>query len=63
MKNQTVLITGTLAGIGRATVVAFAKEGANVVISGRHDDKGLVLAAELRGLGAEAEFIKSDIRH
>jgi NAD(P)-dependent dehydrogenase (short-subunit alcohol dehydrogenase family) len=63
MKNQTVLITGALTGIGRATALAFAKEGAKLVVSGRHDDKGQELAAELRGLGAEAEFIKADVRH
>ena len=63
MKNQTILITGALTGIGRATAIAFAREGANLVVSGRHDDKGHELVAELRGLGAEAEFIKADVRH
>ena len=63
MKNQTILITGALTGIGRATAIAFAREGAKLVVSGRHDDKGHELVAELRGLGAEAEFIKADVRH
>ena len=63
MKNQIVLITGALTGIGRATAVAFAKEGAKLVVSGRHEDEGQKLATELRGLGAEAEFIKADVRH
>ena len=40
MKNQVVLITGALTGIGRATAIAFAREGAKIVVSGRHDDKG-----------------------
>ncbi len=62
MKNQTVLITGALTGIGRATAVAFAREGAKIIVSGRHEDKGAELVAELRGLGAEAEFIKADVR-
>jgi NAD(P)-dependent dehydrogenase (short-subunit alcohol dehydrogenase family) len=47
MPNQIVLITGALTGIGRATAVAFAKAGADVVISGRHTDEGQKLAAEL----------------
>ena len=34
MTNQVVLITGALAGIGRATALAFAREGASVVIRG-----------------------------
>jgi NAD(P)-dependent dehydrogenase (short-subunit alcohol dehydrogenase family) len=63
MKKQIVLVTGALTGIGRATALAFAREGAKVVVSGRHDDKGHELVAELRGLGAEAEFIKADVRH
>ena len=63
MKNQTILVTGALTGIGRATAIAFAKEGAKLVVSGRHDDKGQELVAALRSLGAEAEFIKADVRH
>jgi len=62
MSNQVVLITGALTGIGRASSVAFAKAGANIVISGRHADEGQKLAAELRSLGAEAEFVQADVR-
>jgi len=58
-----VLITGALTGIGRATALAFAREGARVVISGRHEDEGQKLAAELQELGGEAEFLRSDVRH
>ena len=63
MNNQTVLVTGALTGIGRATAIAFAREGAKLVVSGRHDDKGRELVAELRGFGAEAEFFKADVRY
>jgi NAD(P)-dependent dehydrogenase (short-subunit alcohol dehydrogenase family) len=59
----TILITGALTGIGRATAVAFAQEGARVVVSGRHDDEGQKLATELRKLGTEAEFVRTDVRH
>jgi NAD(P)-dependent dehydrogenase (short-subunit alcohol dehydrogenase family) len=58
-----VLITGALTGIGRATALAFAREGARIVVTGRHDDKGKELVSELHQLGAEATFIKSDVRH
>jgi len=58
-----VLITGALTGIGRATAIAFAKEGARLVIAGRRDDAGKALVAELRELGAEAEFVRADVRH
>jgi NAD(P)-dependent dehydrogenase (short-subunit alcohol dehydrogenase family) len=60
--NPVVLITGALTGIGHATAVAFARQGARVVISGRHEQAGQALAEELRGLGAEAEFIRADVR-
>jgi NAD(P)-dependent dehydrogenase (short-subunit alcohol dehydrogenase family) len=57
-----VLITGALTGIGRATALAFAKEGATVVTSGRHQAEGKALEVELRGLGAQAAFIQADVR-
>src|SRR6202453_363209 len=63
MNTKVVLITGALAGIGRATALAFAKEGARLVVSGRRDDAGEKLVAELRSLGTEAEFIRADVRH
>ena len=63
MSNPVVLITGALTGIGRAAAIAFAREGNRLVVSGRHEDKGQALAAELRALGTEAEFVRADVRH
>ena len=63
MNNPVVLITGALTGIGRATALAFAKDGASVVVSGRRKDAGQALVAELQKLGAEAEFVQADVRH
>jgi NAD(P)-dependent dehydrogenase (short-subunit alcohol dehydrogenase family) len=62
MKNPVVLITGALTGIGRAAAKIFAQEGAQIVVSGRRDKQGQELVAELQGLGAEAIFIRSDVR-
>ncbi len=61
MNTPTVLITGALTGIGRATALAFAHEGANVVVSGRREDAGQQLATELRALGVKAEFMLADV--
>ena len=63
MSKSVVLITGALTGIGRATALAFAREGAQIIVSGRHDDAGQGLVTELRDLGAEAAFIRADVRH
>ena len=62
-ENPVVLITGALAGIGRATALAFSQAGARIVVSGRRKEPGLALEAELRKLGADAEFIHADVRH
>jgi NAD(P)-dependent dehydrogenase (short-subunit alcohol dehydrogenase family) len=62
MTRPVVLITGALTGIGRAAALAFAKDGADLVVSGRRDDAGRELVNELRALGAEAEFIRADVR-
>src|SRR5260370_4309526 len=63
MSHPLALITGALTGIGRATALAFAKEVADLVVSGRRDDAGQALVAELRALGTAAEFILADLRH
>jgi NAD(P)-dependent dehydrogenase (short-subunit alcohol dehydrogenase family) len=63
MNTPVVLVTGALTGIGRATALAFAKQGARIVIAGRRDEAGQNLVAELRALDAEAEFIRADVRH
>jgi NAD(P)-dependent dehydrogenase (short-subunit alcohol dehydrogenase family) len=62
VSNPVVLITGGLSGIGRAAALAFAKKGAKVVVAGRRDEAGKALIDELRSRGAEAEFIKADVR-
>ncbi len=43
MTTPVVLITGALTGIGRATALAFAQEGARIVVSGRRDQEGQAL--------------------
>lgn len=61
MSIPVVLVTGALTGIGRATAIAFAEEGARIVISGRHDAEGQALVEELRKIGQEAEFVRADV--
>jgi len=63
MDAPVILITGALTGIGRATALAFAKEGATVVVSGRREAEGKALEEQLRSLGSDAVFTLADVRH
>jgi len=63
MNNPVIAITGALTGIGRAAALAFAKNGARLVVSGRRETEGKALEVELQKLGAEAVFVQADVRH
>ena len=60
-KNKVALITGGGSGIGHATALAFAKEGAKVVVADLADSGGKETAKMINGTGLEAVFIKADV--
>jgi NAD(P)-dependent dehydrogenase (short-subunit alcohol dehydrogenase family) len=59
--GKVALITGGNAGIGRATAIEFAKHGAKIVITGRREKEGQEVIAEIKALGGEAIFAKTDV--
>jgi len=60
LPNKVAIITGATSGIGKATAVLFAQEGAKVVITGRRQDRGEEVVSEIRALGGVCQFIQAD---
>jgi NAD(P)-dependent dehydrogenase (short-subunit alcohol dehydrogenase family) len=59
--GKRVLVTGGTSGIGRAAALAFAGEGARVVVSGRDAARGEAVVREAEALGGEAAFLTADV--
>ena len=62
LKGKVALITGGTSGIGSATAVRFAREGAAVVITGRNTERGDQVVRDIAANGGEALFIQADVR-
>jgi NAD(P)-dependent dehydrogenase (short-subunit alcohol dehydrogenase family) len=61
LKGKIALVTGASSGIGRATALAFSREGAAVVVSDVNRDQGEETASLLRAHGGEAIFVAADV--
>ena len=61
MENNVAVVTGATSGIGRATVVEFAKNGVNVVASGRREDRGAELVEDTQALPGDVVFVRADV--
>lgn len=61
LQGKTAIVTGASSGIGRATAVLFAREGANVVVGARRADLGQAVVAEITGAGGAAFFYPVDV--
>ncbi len=61
MEGERALVTGSTAGIGRAVALAFAAEGAAVVVTGRNAERGAAVVSEIREAGGRAHFVAADL--
>src|SRR5262245_35333158 len=62
LANKVALVTGSTSGIGRATAVLFAREGARVVLTGRDESRGRLVEDEITAADGTALFVRADVR-
>ena len=60
LKDKVAIITGAGSGIGKATALLFAKEGAKIIVSDINETNGNSAVEEIRKDGGEAFYIKAD---
>lgn len=61
LKGKKAIITGGSRGLGKATAIAFAKQGIDVAITGRNETLLIVTVAELKALGVNATYAVFDV--
>ncbi|MET8874319.1 SDR family oxidoreductase [Nocardia sp. NPDC004604] len=62
LSGLSALVTGGTSGIGRATALTLARRGARVALSGRNEQRGKEVVAEIEAIGGTAVFIPADLR-
>ncbi len=62
LQNKVALVTGASAGIGWASAMALAREGANLVVTARRDERLKELVAKVKDLGSGAVIFAGDAR-
>ena len=59
--GKVALVTGGTSGIGKTTAIEFARAGAKVVLTGRREKEGAQVVAEIKKLGGDAAFVRTDV--
>src|SRR5215469_15675262 len=60
-EGKVALVTGGTSGIGKTTAIEFARAGANVVLTGRREKEGAEVVREIKKLGGDAAFVRTDV--
>lgn len=61
MVGKTVMVTGATSGMGRASAIMFAQEGAEVILIGRDEQRGNEVVAKIEEMGEKAKLYLCDI--
>lgn len=61
MTDKVAIVTGGSSGIGQATALEFAKQGAQVVVAARRESQGIETVEQIEALGGQGKFVKTDV--
>ncbi len=61
LKDKVAIVTGSTSGMGRATAILFAREGAKVVVTGRNEERAKEVVNQIKAEGNEAVYITADM--
>lgn len=61
MTDKVAMVTGGSSGIGQATAIEFAQQGAKVIVAARREAQGIETVEQIEALGGQAKFVKTDV--